>query len=271
MRKRTLAAVEEEDETPDADAEELRQTTLLLQEDRKRRKKVSDYISENVHDAHAGAGAGDDDFDDDGEGDRDTRRFLGAFSQELQRTSESTRMDEFVAEQLRRRRLKEAGRDDLIADGQKPSKATERKETLHDELYQIPDRYREVPKVASEVGVDQWLAGITEVELPIENKLKNIEETERAKQKLLEKHESESGKKNATEHIPRNFNSNFSKHHTAFLREIERKRRKAGHTDAPKKPPADNPGENVQSDGSRLPFASDERVFQRFMSRYRRY
>ena len=71
---------------------ELRQTTLLLQEDRKRRKKVSDYISENVYDAHAGAGAGNDDFDDDLEGDRDSRKFLGAFSQELQRTTESARM-----------------------------------------------------------------------------------------------------------------------------------------------------------------------------------
>lgn len=268
MRKRTLAAVDEKDETPDADAEEKRQTTLLLQEDRKRRKKVTDFISENVHDLHEGAGAGDDDLDDEGDP-SDTRKFLGAFSQELQRTSESERMEEYVAEQLRRRRLKEAGREDLLHKDQKSSR-DEKKETLHDELFQIPEKYREVPKVASEVGVDQWLAGITEIELPIENKLTNIEETERAKQKLLEKHETENGKKNASELIPRNFNSNFSKHHTAFLREVERKRKKAGDARVPK-PSTDNPGENVQSDGSRLPFASDERVFQRFMSRYRRY
>lgn len=70
---------------------EKRQTTLLLQEDRKRRKKVTDFISENVHDLHEGAGAGDDDLDDEGDP-SDTRKFLGAFSQELQRTSESERM-----------------------------------------------------------------------------------------------------------------------------------------------------------------------------------
>ena len=51
--------------------------------------------------------------------------------------------EEYVAEQLRLRRLKEAGRGDLLAEAQKPSKkGAERKETLHDELYQIPDKYR---------------------------------------------------------------------------------------------------------------------------------
>jgi hypothetical protein len=46
-----------------------------------------------------------------------------------------------------------------------------------------------VQKIKSNVNEnanDAWLTGIVEVELPMEEKLRNIEETERAKKKMLE-------------------------------------------------------------------------------------
>ncbi|PON43258.1 Hepatocellular carcinoma-associated antigen [Parasponia andersonii] len=55
-----------------------------------------------------------------------------------------------------------------------------------DELYKIPDHLK-VKKRNSEESSTQWTTGIAEVQLPIEFKLRNIEETEAAKKLLQEK------------------------------------------------------------------------------------
>jgi hypothetical protein len=53
-------------------------------------------------------------------------------------------------------------------------------------LWQTPDELS-VRKLEGEETADRWLTGIVEVQLPMDYKLKNIEETERAKNKMLEK------------------------------------------------------------------------------------
>ena len=59
--------------------------------------------------------------------------------------------------------------------------------TAEDELYLIPDHLKlDNPQENQENGADTWLTGIVEVELPLDEKLRNIEETERAKRKILE-------------------------------------------------------------------------------------
>ncbi|KAI3850844.1 hypothetical protein MKW92_015392 [Papaver armeniacum] len=55
-----------------------------------------------------------------------------------------------------------------------------------DELYVIPDHLK-VKKRNLEESSTQWTTGIAEVQLPIEYKLRNIEETEAAKKLLQEK------------------------------------------------------------------------------------
>ncbi|XVF22229.1 hypothetical protein REPUB_Repub12eG0155500 [Reevesia pubescens] len=55
-----------------------------------------------------------------------------------------------------------------------------------DELYKIPEHLK-VKKRNSEESSTQWTTGIAEIQLPIEYKLKNIEETEAAKKLLQEK------------------------------------------------------------------------------------
>ncbi|XP_020226747.1 protein COP1 SUPPRESSOR 2 isoform X1 [Cajanus cajan] len=55
-----------------------------------------------------------------------------------------------------------------------------------DELYKIPEHLK-VKRRNSEESSTQWTTGIAEVQLPIEYKLKNIEETEAAKKLLQEK------------------------------------------------------------------------------------
>ena len=49
-----------------------------------------------------------------------------------------------MSEQLRKRRLKEAGRSDILSVEEKKRKPKdgEKKESLHDELFQIPKQYR---------------------------------------------------------------------------------------------------------------------------------
>ncbi|KAF3633896.1 putative myricetin O-methyltransferase-like [Capsicum annuum] len=55
-----------------------------------------------------------------------------------------------------------------------------------DELYKIPEHLK-VKRRNSEESSTQWTTGIAEIQLPIEYKLKNIEETEAAKKLLQEK------------------------------------------------------------------------------------
>jgi hypothetical protein len=59
--------------------------------------------------------------------------------------------------------------------------------TAEDELYIIPDHLKlDNPQESQDNGAETWLTGIVEVELPLDEKLRNIEDTERAKRKILD-------------------------------------------------------------------------------------
>ncbi|KAL8275105.1 hypothetical protein Esti_000984 [Eimeria stiedai] len=55
------------------------------------------------------------------------------------------------------------------------------------DLYAVPDHLKVVDKTEEYKDQMNWVTGLVEVELPMENKLKNIEATERAKRQLLRK------------------------------------------------------------------------------------
>ena len=66
----------------------------------------------------------------------------------------------------------------------------EQKKSRTDELYEVPEhlQMKIKEKSADEMldnGAETWLTGIVEVELPMDEKLRNIEETERAKKTIL--------------------------------------------------------------------------------------
>merc|ERR1719361_2304285 len=90
------------------------------------------------------------------------------------------------------------------------------------ELYSIPKElqgnFTELPE--SEAG-ERWLSGMQEVDLPIEYKLKNIEETEAAKAALLAPH----SQKESLLHVPSNYNQDFVRARQDEAKRIEMKRR----------------------------------------------
>lgn len=135
--------------------------------------------------------------------------------------------------------------------------------TAEDELYETPEFLKVVhtkemaeEEEASAESGDRWLAGITEVALPIGFKLKNIEDTERAKLERFEKRRG--GPEDQFYGLPSNFNANFKKHKRDWdmgMRAKDEAQRAA--RDMP-------PPSNVRS-GVRI--ASDDKAVSRFVKR----
>eukprot|EP01083_Nonionella_stella_P064373 167682_1 len=202
-RKRTTSAVEENEEE---DTSALLEEVQMLQKARARR---SDVLLNAVNGAK--------ELNQTSSDSKDSRKFLGDFSVELVNDATKKDMDTFVKSELRKRRTKESGGSVKSGD----QKKTDKKATLSSDLFQIPSKYKERVKFESgEASSDQWLAGITEVELPVEVKMDNIQRTEQAKKTLLE----EDDKPTSSLEIPGNYNSNFALHHNEHLAKLEEKK-----------------------------------------------
>merc|ERR1719499_2355079 len=150
------------------------------------------------------------------------------------KNAEEGGMDEFAAEQqtnafqqkLENEYVEKRFRQIVSKQGRiLPEERKTRKQKEDDfmkELYSVPKEFQgkftELPE--SEAG-ERWLSGMVEVELPVEYKLKNIEETEAAKAALL------APKKHAQTllHIPSNYNQDFVRARQDDARKIELKRR----------------------------------------------
>ncbi|KAG7175917.1 telomere length and silencing protein 1-like [Homarus americanus] len=85
-------------------------------------------------------------------------------------------------------------------------------------LHAVPDILREsTSKRSEEMLSNQMLSGIPEVDLGLEAKIRNIEATEEAKQKLLR--ESMMKKERPSEFVPKNMAVNFVQHNRFNLEE----------------------------------------------------
>ncbi|KAM6541338.1 hypothetical protein CsatB_005785 [Cannabis sativa] len=109
--------------------------------------------------------------------DKDDLVLQDTFAQETAVMVEDPNMLKYVEQELAKKRGKTMDATDQIENDLK---------NAEDELYKIPDHLK-VKKRNSEESSTQWTTGIAEVQLPIEYKLKNIEETEAAKKLLQEK------------------------------------------------------------------------------------
>ena len=153
-----------------------------------------------------------------------SRDFGESFSSEkIQDDKLKQQRTEWVEKQMRKKLL-EQGR--VLKENEKSPKNSDHhrnKTTLKEELYALSNKLS-MPLMSTrdndEAG-ERWLAGMAEYELPLEYKLKNIEQTEEAKKKLLEpkpKHEK-------IFDIPRNYNQDFTTHHYDRVKTAEHKRR----------------------------------------------
>ncbi|XP_006365449.1 uncharacterized protein C9orf78 [Solanum tuberosum] len=113
----------------------------------------------------------------EGDGENDELVLQDTFAQETAVMEEDPNMLRYVEQELAKKRGKNVDVADQVENEVKRAE---------DELYKIPEHLK-VKRRNSEESSTQWTTGIAEIQLPIEYKLKNIEETEAAKKLLQEK------------------------------------------------------------------------------------
>ncbi|CAN4106553.1 unnamed protein product [Withania somnifera] len=193
FRKRSIADDGEEDSSTkdnnESDDEQERRLALeevkFLQKQRERKLGVPAISSTTSHVAAGGgysnssAGGLVRKVNDKGEGDgeKDELVLQDTFAQETAVMEEDPNMLRYVEQELAKKRGKNV---DVVDQVENEVKRAE------DELYKIPEHLK-VKRRNSEESSTQWTTGIAEIQLPIEYKLKNIEETEAAKKLLQEK------------------------------------------------------------------------------------
>lgn len=111
------------------------------------------------------------------DGEKEELVLQDTFAQETAVMVEDPNMLKYIEQELAKKRGKNVDETDQTENELKHAE---------EELYKIPDHLK-VKKRNSEESSTQWTTGIAEIQLPIEYKLKNIEETEAAKKVLHEK------------------------------------------------------------------------------------
>ncbi|XP_048336200.1 protein COP1 SUPPRESSOR 2 [Ziziphus jujuba] len=141
-------------------------TTSTAINNKNKNKKVSDGVLH--HTSNTGDAA---------DPDKDDLVLQDTFAQETAVMVEDPNMLMYVEQELAKKRGRQIDTKDQIDNDLKRAE---------DELYKIPEHLK-VKRRNSEESSTQWTTGIAEVQLPIEYKLRNIEETEAAKKLLQEK------------------------------------------------------------------------------------
>lgn len=111
-----------------------------------------------------------------------------AVRRDIQNDLEAVHMVRYIEEKLEEKRAAQRPQDAAAgAGGARGGPAGPRSEQeLEAELYAVPEHLQGMEKRELNSESQGWLVGITEVKLDKTFKLKNIEETEEAKKKLLE-------------------------------------------------------------------------------------
>ncbi|XP_055911855.1 splicing factor C9orf78 homolog [Eupeodes corollae] len=141
------------------------------------------------------------------------------FSAETNKRDEDEEMMKYIDEELRKRKGVVKDVDEQEADKTKymtPEEAA---------LSALPDHLRQSSSNRSEEMLsNQMLNGIPEVDLGIDAKIKNIEATEEAKQKLVQ--EQKNKKDGPSVFVPTNMAVNFMQHNRFNIEDAEPKKRK---------------------------------------------
>ncbi|KAL1341310.1 hypothetical protein HN51_027793 [Arachis hypogaea] len=185
-RKRSAPIEEDEPQQSEnkneSDDERERRMALeeikLLQKQRERKSGIPANPSLQVQTAiGSGLAAKSAEKNDGDGGDKDELVLQDTFAQETAVMVEDPNMVKYIEQELAKKRGRKIDEADQVENELKRAE---------DELYKIPEHLK-VKRRNSEESSTQWTTGIAEVQLPIEYKLKNIEETEAAKKLLQEK------------------------------------------------------------------------------------
>uniref|UniRef100_A0A0C9RQW6 TSA: Wollemia nobilis Ref_Wollemi_Transcript_986_1099 transcribed RNA sequence n=1 Tax=Wollemia nobilis TaxID=56998 RepID=A0A0C9RQW6_9CONI len=249
-----------EDDDDNEEEEEQRRLALqemkLLQKQRERRSGIvageaGEGMASKVGDKAEGVAA-------DG-GEKEELVLQDTFAQETAVTVEDPNMLKYVEQELAKKRGKLIGNDAPAAE---ESKAPE------DDLYVVPDHLK-VRRRNSEESSTQWTTGIAEVQLPIEYKLRNIEETEAAKKQLQDKRPFV-GRGRPQSSIPSSYSADYFQRGREYAEKLRR-----DHPELYKDREAQNnarvsgeiaPEGNI---GARRQAATDEIMLERFRKRER--
>ncbi|KAJ8898737.1 hypothetical protein K2173_004927 [Erythroxylum novogranatense] len=149
----------------------------------------------------------------------------------------------------------------------KTSRAENELQSAEDELYKIPEHLK-VKRRNSEESSTQWTTGIAEVQLPIEYKLKNIEETEAAKKLLQERRLM--GRAKSEFSIPSSYSADYFQRGRDYAEKLRR-----DHPELYKEKglqddnPASKPADSSTDAAARRQAATDEFMLERFRKRER--
>eukprot|EP01018_Ginkgo_biloba_P022583 Gb_33078 [translate_table: standard] len=192
----------------------------------------------------------------DGEGEKEELVLQDTFAQETAVTVEDPNMLKYVEQELAKKRGKEIG------------KQGEELKPPEDDLYVVPDHLK-VRRRNSEESSTQWTTGIAEVQLPIEYKLRNIEETEAAKKQLQDKRPFV-GRGRPQSSIPSSYSADYFQRGREYAEKLRR-----DHPELYKDRDAQNSGRasgEVATEGNmgnRRQAATDEIMLERFRKRER--
>ncbi|XP_059613853.1 splicing factor C9orf78 [Phlebotomus argentipes] len=176
------------------------------------------------------------------------------FSAETNKRDEDEEMMKYIEDQLKKRKgQREEEQDELLDSSGKylsPEEAA---------LMALPDHLRHGSSQRSEEMLsNQMLSGIPEVDLGIEAKIKNIEATEEAKQKLLLAQKNK--KEGPSQFVPTNMAVNFVQHNRFNIEDDSRKRKHREHKN-----------EEGQRDKPNQKKATDDYHYDKFKKQFRRY
>eukprot|EP00262_Sarcandra_glabra_P006889 TRINITY_DN19453_c0_g2_i1.p1 TRINITY_DN19453_c0_g2~~TRINITY_DN19453_c0_g2_i1.p1 ORF type:complete len:271 (-),score=80.06 TRINITY_DN19453_c0_g2_i1:186-998(-) len=195
----------------------------------------------------------------DGDGEKEELVLQDTFALETAVTVEDPNMLKYVEQELAKKRGKN------VDDANQVENDLKRAE---DELYAIPDHLK-VKRRNSEESSTQWTTGIAEVQLPIEYKLRNIEETEAAKRLLQDKRLV--GRSRTELNIPSSYSADYFQRGRDYAEKLRREhpelyKEKSGQDNGTGTKSADTTNADV---AGRRQAATDEFMLERFRKRER--
>ncbi|KAK3002164.1 hypothetical protein RJ639_021702 [Escallonia herrerae] len=194
----------------------------------------------------------------EGDGENDELVLQDTFAQETAVMVEDPNMVRYVEQELAKKRGKHK---DLINQVENDIKHAE------DELYKIPEHLK-VKRRNSEESSTQWTTGIAEIQLPIEYKLRNIEETEAAKKLLQEKRLM--GRTKTDPSIPSSYSADYFQRGKDYAERLRREHPELYKDTATESSGLESrPGDINPDVTRRRQAATDELMLERFRKRER--